>query len=105
MRRRWGRRKSPRRRIFNFENFHGVVALSVESTPIVRGSRGGARGGQQAPTIGGVENGEGKQESMGMGENACVFNEEDGEEMPSQVSNSDSKLLFRRRFRARCINL
>ena len=44
--------------------------------------------------MGGVANGEGKQESMGVGENACVFSEEDGEEIPSQVSNTDNELLF-----------
>ena len=44
--------------------------------------------------MGGVANNEGKQESMGVGENACVFSEEDGEEIPSQVSNTDNELLF-----------
>ena len=45
-------------------------------------------GGQQAPTMGGVANSERKQESMGVGENACVFSEEDGEKIPRQVSNT-----------------
>ena len=42
----------------------------------------------------GVANGEGKQESMGVGESACVFSEEDWEEMPSQVSNTGNEQLF-----------
>ena len=41
--------------------------------------------------MGGVANGEGKQESKGMGENVCIFGEEDGEEMPSQVSNTGNE--------------
>ena len=59
-----------------------------------RGCGGGARGGHQAPTVGGVANGEGKQESLGVGENACVFSEEDWEEIPSQVSNTDNELFY-----------
>ena len=38
--------------------------------------------------MGGVAKGEGKQEFMGVGENACVFNEENGEDIPSQGSNT-----------------
>ena len=44
--------------------------------------------------MGGVANGEGKQEFMGVGENACVFNEEDRVELPSQVSNTGNEFLF-----------
>ena len=56
-----------------------------------RGCRDDARGGQQAPTVGGVANSEGKQEPMGVGENAGVFSEEDGEEIPGQASNTGNK--------------
>ena len=41
--------------------------------------------------MGGVANGEGKQESMGVGENACVFSEEMGVEVPSQVGNTGNE--------------
>ena len=44
--------------------------------------------------MGGVAKGEGKQEFMGVGENACVFNEEDRVELPSQVSNTGNELSF-----------
>ena len=44
--------------------------------------------------MGGVANGGRKQESMGVSENACVFSEENGEEMPSQVSNTGNEQLF-----------
>ena len=39
----------------------------------------------------GVANSEGKQEPMGVGENAGVFSEEDGEEIPGQASNTGNK--------------
>ena len=44
--------------------------------------------------MGGIANGEGKQEFMGVGENACVFNEEDRAELPSQVRNTDNELSY-----------
>ena len=31
---------------------------------------------------------------MGVGENVCVFSEEDGEEMSSQVSNTGNELFL-----------
>ena len=49
VRRRWGRGKSPRRRILNFENLHGVVTLSVESTPVVAGVEVARGGGTKHP--------------------------------------------------------
>ena len=44
--------------------------------------------------MGDVAIGEGKQESMGVGENAFIFSEEDWEEIPSQVSNTGDDYLF-----------
>ena len=79
MRRRWGRGKSPRRRIFNFENLHGVVALSAESTPVVAGVEVARGGGSRHP------------QSMGVAEIAGFFSQEDGEDIQSQVSNTGNE--------------
>ena len=41
--------------------------------------------------MGDIANGERKQESIGVDENACVFSEEDGEEISSQASNTGNE--------------
>lgn len=69
---------------------HGVVALSAVIHASRRGCGGGATGGQQARTKGGIKNGE-HQELMGVGVNAGILVEEGRGEMPIQVSNTDTK--------------
>lgn len=53
-----------------------------------------AAGGQQARTIGSIENGEGEQEAMRVGTNAGVSSNEDREKIPIQVSNTGTKSLL-----------